>query len=131
MNRLVIGSNVLSVGTNIGKGFFLAHPLGIVINGECSIGDFVWLYQGVTLAKMYGEGSPNVGNNVIIFSGAKVVGNVRIGNNVVIGANAVVTHDIPDGGVAVGVPAKVINYNGLKINLMYKTFLKDKFKCLL
>lgn len=75
---------------------------------------------------MYGKGSPRIGNNVIIFSGAKIVGNVVIGDNAVVGANAVVTHDIPDNAVAVGIPAKVINYNGLKVNQMYKPFLHEK-----
>ena len=65
---------------------------------------------------MYGKGSPIIGNNVLLFAGAKIIGNVRIGNNVVVGANAVVTHDVPDNAVVVGIPAKVINYNGKKIN---------------
>lgn len=60
-----------------------------------------------------------MGENVTILKG------VTIGDNVVIGANAVVTHDIPDNAVAVGVPAKVINYHGKKINKMYKPFIKD------
>lgn len=74
---------------------------------------------------MYGKGSPVIGNNVLLFAGAKIIGNVNIGNNVVVGANAVVTHDVPDNAVVVGIPAKVINYNGKEINKMYKPFLKD------
>ena len=62
---------------------------------------------------------------MLLFAGAKIIGYVKIGDNVVIGANAVVTHDIPDNAVAVGVPAKFINYNGKEINKMYKPFIKD------
>lgn len=125
LHRIILGDNVLELHTKIGKGFFLAHPIGIVINDEAIIGDYVWVYQNVTIAKMYGKGSPIIGNNVLLFAGAKIIGNVKIGNNVVVGANAVVTHDVPDNAVVVGIPAKVINYNGKEINKMYKPFLKD------
>lgn len=74
---------------------------------------------------MYGKGASIIGNNVLLFAGAKIIGNVKIGDNVVIGVNAVVTHDIPDNAVAVGIPAKVLNYNGKEINKMYKPFIKD------
>lgn len=113
------------MSTQIDKGFYLAHPIGIVINEETIIGDYVWIYQNVTIGKMYGKGSPVIGNNVLLFAGAKVIGDVKIGNNVVVGANAVVTHDVPDNAVVVGIPAKIINYNGKKINKMYKPFIKD------
>ena len=123
LHRIILGENVLELHTQIGKGFFLAHPIGIVINDEAIIGDYVWVYQNVTIAKMYGKGAPIIGNNVLLFAGAKIIGNVKIGDNVVIGANAVVTHDIPDNAIAVGIPAKVINYNGKEINKMYKPFI--------
>ena len=55
---------------------------------------------------------PKIGDNCILTCGAKIIGGITIGNNVLIGAGAVVTNDIPDDGVAVGIPAKVINYNG-------------------
>lgn len=58
------------------------------------------------------NGSPIIGHNVVIYPGAKILGNVKVGNNVVIGANAVVTKDIPDNSVAVGIPAKVISNKG-------------------
>lgn len=74
---------------------------------------------------MYGKGSPIIGNNVLLFAGAKIIWNVRIGNNVVVGANAVVTHDVPDNAVVEGIPTTVINYNSKEINKMYKSFFKD------
>ncbi len=125
LHRLVVGSNSIELGTNIGKGLFLAHPISIVISCKSTIGDYVWIYQDVTIGNMYEQGNPTIGNNVLLFAGAKIIGNVKIGDNAVIGANAVVTHDIPDNAVAVGVPAKVINYNGKEINKMYKPFIKD------
>lgn len=125
LHRLVVGSNSIELGTNIGKGLFLAHPIGIVISCKSTIGDYVWIYQDVTIGNMYEKGNPTIGNNVLLFAGAKIIGNVKIGDNAVIGANAVVTHDIPDNAVAVGVPAKVINYHGKEINKMYKPFIKD------
>jgi serine O-acetyltransferase len=68
---------------------------------------------------MVGGGKCIIGDNVILFSGAKVIGNVCIGNNVVVGANAVVLNDIPDNAVVAGVPAKIISYNGTKISRQY------------
>lgn len=65
------------------------------------------------------KGVPTIGDNVIIFAGAKIIGNVKIGNNTVIGANAVVTHNIPDNSVAVGIPAKVISNNSKNIVKYY------------
>lgn len=66
---------------------------------------------------------PVIGNNVMLFSGCKILGNVKIGNNVVVGANAVVVKDVPDNAVVAGVPAKIISYNAketLDLYLSYK-----------
>ena len=73
------------------------------------------IFQGVTIGGMLKENEmlvPRIGNNVILFAGAKVIGNVTIGNNVVVGANAVVTHDVPDNAVVAGIPARVISMKG-------------------
>jgi serine O-acetyltransferase len=59
-------------------------------------------------------GVPTIGDNVIIFPGAKVVGNIRIGNNVVIGANATVINDVPDNCVVAGTPAKIVSTDSRK-----------------
>ena len=75
---------------------------------------------------MAGKGHPVIGDNVVAYAGAKIIGNVHVGNNVVIGANAVVTKDVPDNAVVVGVPAKVINYNGASISEQYKSIVNLK-----
>lgn len=79
------------------------------------------IYQGVTIGSSRGSngGVPRIGNNVVVFAGTKIIGNVVIGDNVVVGANAVVTKDVPANAVVVGVPAKVISYNGASMVQSY------------
>jgi Serine acetyltransferase len=69
-----------------------------------------------------------IGDNVVLFSGAKIIGQVHIGNNVVVGANAVVLNDIPDNAVVAGVPAKIVSYNGIKITRQCYDSLKGQNK---
>lgn len=104
-------------GTNIGKGFYIGHWGGIVINSQVVIGDNCNISQDVTIGQVNrgnNKGAPIIGNRVYIAPGAKIIGNIKIGDDVAIGANAVVTKDIPDNAVVVGVPAKVISYEGSK-----------------
>ncbi len=85
--------------------------MGVVIGETAEIGDNVLLYHGVTLGgtgKDKGKRHPTVGDNVIIGSGAKVLGAIFIGSNAKIGANSVVLKDVPEGATAVGIPAKNI-----------------------
>ncbi len=87
--------------------------MGVVIGETAEVGDNVTLYHGVTLGgtgKDKGKRHPTVGNNVIIGSGAKVLGPINIGDNVKIGANAVVLRHVPANATAVGIPAKVVRY---------------------
>lgn len=101
-------------GAVIGIALFIDHGIGVVIGETSEVGDYVTMYHGVTLGgtgKSKGKRHPTLGNNVIVGSGAKILGPVRIGDNVKIGANAVVITDIPENSTAVGIPAKVI---GLK-----------------
>jgi serine O-acetyltransferase len=103
--------------TQIGPGLYLGHPTAIVVHPDAIIGKNCNLSQSVTLGQANrGErrGYPIVGDNVYIGPGAKIVGAVRIGNNVAIGANCVVTKDIPDQAVVVGVPGRVISYDGVE-----------------
>ena len=93
----------------IGPGLLIHHFGGIIINGEAVIGSHCDLHHGVTVGNQNSGGpSPKIGDHVMIGAGAKVLGGITIGNDVEIGANAVVLQDVPDGGVAVGVPAKVV-----------------------
>ena len=86
------------------------HPIGIVIGKDVKVGKNVTIYQQVTLGQNNGK-FPTIGDNVIIYSGAKIFGDIHIGNNVIIGANSVVNTDVPDNCIVAGVPARVIRKN--------------------
>ena len=91
----------------IGKNLNMPHPICIVIGKDAKIGDNCTIFQDVTIGQNDNK-FPTLGDNVIIYAGAKIIGDVKIGNNVIVGANAVVTHDIPDNCIVAGVPAKII-----------------------
>jgi serine O-acetyltransferase len=93
----------------VGRNFVIDHSGGIVISGYAKFGDDCRIRSGVVvgLARMDDACAPAIGNNVDIGAGAKVLGRIRVGNDVLIGANAVVTRDVPDGSIAVGVPAVI------------------------
>ncbi len=96
----------------IGKGAFIDHGMGVVIGETAQVGEYVLLYQGVTLGgtgKETGKRHPTLGKNVIVGAGAKVLGNIKIDNNVCIGANAVVIRDVSVNCTVVGVPGRVVN----------------------
>jgi serine O-acetyltransferase len=97
----------ISPGTDIGGGFYIAHPIGSVISPK-RIGKNCTIIHSVTIGMRNEWAFPEIGDNVFIGAGARILGGIRIGNNAVIGANAVVIHDVPDGATVVGVPAKVI-----------------------
>lgn len=105
-------------GAKIGKGLVIDHGMGVVIGETAEVGDNVLIYHGVTLGgtgKDKGKRHPTVGNNVVIGSGAKVLGPIKIGDNAKIGANAVVLKEVPEGATAVGIPAKIIIRSKAKI----------------
>ena len=95
--------------TTIGRRMVFEHTGAIVISGDAIFGDDCVLRQGVTvgLRNRNLRGSPVIGDRCDIGAGAKLLGPIRIGNDVAIGANAVVLCDVPDGCIAVGVPAQV------------------------
>jgi serine O-acetyltransferase len=107
-------------GAKIGKCFFIDHGMGVVVGETAIIGDNVLLYQGVTLGGTglaKGKRHPTIGNNVVIGTGAKVLGNITIGDNSYIGANAVVIKDVPANATVVGVPGRVTKQDGKKIDV--------------
>jgi len=107
-------------GAKIGKRFFIDHGMGVVIGETSIIGDDVLLYQGVTLGGTgleKGKRHPTIGNNVVIGTGAKVLGNITVGDNSYIGANAVVIKDVPPNSTVVGVPGRITKQDGKKIDI--------------
>jgi len=107
-------------GATIGKGLFIDHGMGVVIGETAIIGENVTLFQGVTLGgtgKETGKRHPTLGNNIVIGTGAKVLGNITIGDNSYIGANAVVVKDVPVNSTVVGVPGRITKQDGKKIDI--------------
>jgi len=105
-------------GAVIGSEIFIDHGSGVVIGETTEIGDNVTIYAEVVLGGTSDEPvkrHPTIGNNVVIGTGAKLLGPINIGNNVKIGANSVVIDDIPDNSVVVGVPGRVISREGERI----------------
>ncbi len=105
-------------GATIGEGLFIDHGSGVVIGETAEIGNNCTIYQGVTLGgtgKDTGKRHPTIGDNVLIGSGARVLGPVNVGNNVKIAAGAVVLDDLPDDCTAVGVPARIVRKKGKKV----------------
>jgi len=105
-------------GATIGKGVFIDHGSGVVIGETAIVGDYCTIYQGVTLGgtgKDTGKRHPTLGRNVMVGSGAKLLGNFTVGDNAKIASGAVVLGDIPANCTAVGVPAKVVRKDGTKV----------------
>ena len=109
--RILFGSDI-SCKAKIGKGFTIVHGHDIVIGANSVIGDYCKIFNGVTLGNKNTEGfdisQPILENNVVVSTGAKILGGVNIGINSIIGANSVVIKDVPANSIAVGIPAKVI-----------------------
>ena len=102
----------------IGTGFFIDHGMGVVIGETAEIGDYVTLFQGVTLGgtgKERGKRHPTLGNHVVVGAGAKILGGITIGDNVKIGANSVVLKNVPANSTVIGVPARVIKTQGERL----------------
>ncbi|HSG04782.1 MAG TPA: serine O-acetyltransferase EpsC, partial [Nitrospiria bacterium] len=99
----------------IGRSFFIDHGMGVVIGETTEIGEFVTLFQGVTLGgtgKERGKRHPTLGDHVVVGAGAKVLGAITIGDHVKIGANSVVLRSVPPHNTVVGIPGKVIKTEG-------------------
>lgn len=119
--RLISATNIAFFGIEIamrceiGDGLYFAHTTGTVI-GASRIGRNALIYHGVTLGAkemdvgFHPERRPVLGDNVVVGSGAKVLGGITIGNNVIIGANAVVTRSVPDNVIVGGIPARILRH---------------------
>ena len=106
-------------GAKIGRRFVIDHGMGIVIGETAEVGDDCLIYHGVTLGgtgKDHGKRHPTLGNNVMVSTGAKVLGPFKVGDGARIAANAVVLKEIPPNATAVGVPARVVRIAGQKVD---------------
>ncbi|CEG24453.1 Serine acetyltransferase [Planococcus massiliensis] len=105
-------------GAVIGRRFFIDHGMGVVIGETCIIGDNVTLYQGVTLGgtgKERGKRHPTLEDNVLVATGAKVLGSIIVGENSKVGAGSVVLKSVPANATVVGIPGKVVIQDGVKV----------------
>ena len=115
--RILTGIEIHPSAT-IGTGFFIDHGMGVVIGETSEIGDYVTLFQGVTLGgtgKERGKRHPTLGNHVVVGAGAKILGGITIGDNVKIGANSVVLKNVTANSTVIGVPARVIKTQGERL----------------
>ena len=115
-------------GATIGRRLVIDHGHGVVIGETAVVGDDCLIYQGVTLGgtgKDVGKRHPTIGNNVMISSGAKVLGPFKVGDNSRIAAGAVVLEEVPPNCTVVGVPARVVRQNGQKIRPLDQIHVPD------
>ena len=127
LSRFVTGIEI-HPGAKIGKGLVIDHGMGVVIGETAEIGDNCTLYQGVTLGgtgKDVGKRHPTLGNNVLVGAGAKVLGPFKIGDNSKIAANAVLLDELPDNCTAVGIPAKVVRREGVRVEDLDQVHIPD------
>jgi serine O-acetyltransferase len=108
-------------GAKIGKGFFIDHGMGVVIGETTEIGDNCVLFHNVTLGgtgKHKGKRHPTLGNNVMVGTGAILLGPIKVGNNVKIGANTfILMQDVPDSTTVAGTPGRIVKINGQSVSI--------------
>lgn len=115
-------------GATIGRGLFIDHGMGVVIGETTEIGDNCTIYQNVTLGgtgKDHGKRHPTLGDNVLVGSGAKLLGPFKVGDNARIAAGAVVLSEVPANSTAVGVPARIVRINGMKTSSLDQIHVTD------
>ena len=116
-NRFLTGIEIHPAAI-IGEGIFIDHGMGVVIGETTVIGDNVTIYQGATLGgtgKETGKRHPTIGNNVIISTGAKILGPFTVGDNAKIGAGSVVLREVPPNSTVVGIPGRVVKKDNKKV----------------
>jgi len=110
-------------GAEIGKGFFIDHGMGVVVGETSQIGDNVVLYQGVTLggtSLQKKKRHPTLGNNVVVGTGATLIGAITIGDNTKVGAGSVVINSVPPNATVVGVPGRVVEIRNPDTDIVEK-----------
>ena len=115
-------------GATIGRRLVIDHGVGVVIGETAEIGDDCLIYQGVTLGgtgKDVGKRHPTIGNNVMISSGAKVLGPFKVGDNSRIASGAIVLEEVPPDCTAAGVPARIVRRNGAKVAPLDQVHIPD------
>ncbi len=120
VNRFLTGIEI-HPAARLGPGLFIDHGMGVVIGETSEVGENVTIYQGVTLGGTSLERKkrhPTIGNNVVIGSGAKILGPFMVGDNSKIGSGSVVVKEVPPDSVVVGVPGRVIFREGKKVTDM-------------
>ncbi|WP_299311838.1 hypothetical protein [uncultured Aquimarina sp.] len=103
----------IDMSTKLGGGVLTGHPYSTILNAD-SIGENLYVNHLVTVGEINGR-RPTIGDNVSIYTGAIIIGDIKIGDNCSIGAGSVVVKDIPDNCVVVGNPARIIKQNGKKV----------------
>ncbi|MFT9494261.1 serine O-acetyltransferase [Anaerosolibacter sp.] len=122
INRFFTGIEI-HPGAQIGRRLFIDHGMGVVIGETAEIGDDVTIYQGATLGgtgKEKGKRHPTIGNNVVISSGAKILGPFTVGDDSKIGSGSVVLREVPPNCTVVGVPGHIVIKNNVKLKSMHK-----------
>lgn len=127
VSRFITGIEI-HPGAQIGQGVFIDHGMGVVIGETAIVGNYVLIYQGVTLGgtgKESGKRHPTLGDNVVVGAGAKVLGNLNIGDNVRIGAGSVVLRDVPADCTVVGIPGRIVYRSGERVDPLEHGRLPD------
>ena len=125
--RFLTGTEI-HPGARLGRRLFIDHALSVVIGETAIVGDDVTLYQGVTLGgtgKEHGKRHPTLLDNVVVGSGAKILGNITVGHNCRIGAGSVVLRNVPDNSTVVGVPGHIILREGKRVVITDPKLIND------
>lgn len=127
LSRFLTGIEI-HPGATIGRRCFIDHGMAVVIGETAEVGDDVTIYQAVTLGgtgKDTGKRHPTIGNNVVISSGAKVLGPFKVGDNSKVGAGSVVLKEVPDHSTVVGIPGKIVKIGNTRTEDLNQTDLPD------
>jgi serine O-acetyltransferase len=123
----IVSGNFFDPRTRVGERFFLAHSMSTYIGKGVTIGDNCHILHEVTLGGngVNGSKQPTLGDRVFVGAGAKIIGDITIGDDVVVGTNAVVTRSVPSRAVVVGIPARVVSFDGSFEIIRYPGFKDD------